>query len=219
MKKESSVVNLPNRTITRLSLYYQFLSQLLNTKRFISSKELSQYLGFTSSTIRKDLAFFGQFGISGKGYEIIKLHKKLEKILGIEKEWNVIVVGCGNLGSALLKYPRLKKLRFNIIAGFDISKDIVGKKINGIKIYHLNSLKNFVKKYKVDIAVISVPQEAAKSTIDYVVSCGIKGILNFTPTTVNIPGNKCKILKIDLTIEFLKLACLLSNKRYDNTKK
>lgn len=222
MKKHKIILNLPNRTITRLSLYYKLLSQKIKDKKFILSKELAEQLDLNPNIVRKDLTIVGQLGTPGKGYETFLLYKNLEKILGIEKKWNVIIIGCGNLGSALIKYPGFKKHNFNIIAGFDISKNIIGKKINNIKIYHLNDLKNFVKKNKIDIAVITTPQDVAEEIIKYVLSCGIKGILNFTPATVNISKNnfnKYKIVKIDLTVEFIKLACLLSNKKYDNTKK
>lgn len=200
---------LPNRTITRLSLYYQFL---LNPqeKEFISSKEIADQLGFSPEIVRKDLALLGQLGIPKKGYRIKKLLEKISTVLGINKNWNVIIVGCGKLGSALIKYPGFKEHKFNIIAGFDVSKRIINKKIHKIKIYHINKLKDFIKKQKVDIAVVAVPKEEAYNTINYLISCGIKGILNFTPTVVNPPNDSIKILKIDLTIEFLRLACILN---------
>ncbi|MCS7227397.1 MAG: redox-sensing transcriptional repressor Rex [Endomicrobia bacterium] len=207
MKKRKK--KLSNRSITRLSLYYQFLLQPLQ-KKFILSKELADRLGVTSATVRKDLALFGQFGIPGKGYEIETLRSTLVEVLGLKRNWNVIVVGCGNLGSALMKYPGFARHNFNIIAGFDISPKIVGGKINNINVYHLNYLKNFVKKHKVDIAVITVPENFAQQTIEYVAKCGIKGILNFTPVMVTHIKPSVKILKIDLTVEFLRLACILS---------
>lgn len=206
MKKKKE---LSNRSITRLSLYYQYLLQPFK-KKFILSKELADKLGFTSATVRKDLALFGQFGIPGKGYNIETLRETLVEVLGLKRNWNVIVVGCGNLGSALMKYPGFKTHNFNIIAGFDVSAKIVGKKINNINVYHLNQLKNFVKKVKIDIAVVTVPADVAQEVISYVVKCGIKGILNFTPVIVTGIKPSVKILKIDLTVEFLRLACILS---------
>ncbi|MCS7231043.1 MAG: redox-sensing transcriptional repressor Rex [Elusimicrobiota bacterium] len=213
-------ISFSNRTITRFSLYYQLLLKPYE-KEFISSKEIADQLGFTPEIIRKDLALLGQLGVPKKGYKVSILLEKISNVLGINKNWNVVIIGCGKLGSALMKYPGFKKHKFSIIAGFDISKKVVNKKINGIKIYHLNNLKNFAKKHKIDIAVITVPQEEAQTTINYVISCGIKGILNFTPAVVNPPyRSNVKILKIDLTIEFLRLACILNTlKKYDHTKK
>ncbi|MEN3013077.1 MAG: redox-sensing transcriptional repressor Rex [Endomicrobiia bacterium] len=205
-------VMLPNRTITRLSLYYQLLLKPYS-KEFISSKEIADQLGFTPEIIRKDLALLGQLGIPKKGYKIKNLLKKISNVLGLNKTWNVIIVGCGKLGSALIKYPGFKKHKLNIIAGFDVSKSIINKKINGIKIYHIDHLKTFAKKHKIDIAVITVPQEVAKDTINYVISCGVKGILNFTPVVITPSKNNIEILKIDLTVEFLRLACILNLKK------
>ncbi len=201
---------LSNRTITRLSLYYQYLSRITD-KKFISSKDLAGLLGINDAKIRKDLASAGQFGIRGKGYEISQLHSSLEKVLGINRTWNVVIIGCGNLGSALLKYQGFSKHKFNIVAGFDIDKTKVNKEINGIKIYHFDLFGKFVKSNKIDIAVVTVPQEAASEVIDKVVSYGIKGILNFTP--LQVYKKDCIILKTDITIEFIRLACLLANKK------
>lgn len=206
MKK---IKTLPNRTITRLSLYYQLLLKP-QEREFISSKEIADQLGFSSEIVRKDLTLLGQLGIPKKGYKIKNLLERISIVLGLNKTWNVIIVGCGKLGSALMKYPGFREHKFNIIAGFDISKKIINKKINGIKIYHLNHIKDFIKQNRVDIAVVTVPQEEAHRTINYLISCGIKGILNFTPTVVNSTKEDVKILKIDLTVEFLRLACILN---------
>lgn len=200
---------LSNRTITRLSLYYQYLLQP-GIKKFILSKDLANKLNFTSATVRKDLALVGQFGIPNKGYEVETLRDSLAEVLGLKRRWNVVVIGCGNLGTALMRYPGFTKHNFNIIAGFDVTSKVVGKKINNIRIYHLKYLKNFVKKNKVDIAVITVPADSAQQVVEYVIKCGIKGILNFTPVTVSSTNSAVKILKIDLTIEFLRLAYLLT---------
>ncbi|MCX7956869.1 MAG: redox-sensing transcriptional repressor Rex [Endomicrobia bacterium] len=205
-------LNLSSRTITRLSMYYQFLLNPFNAD-YISSKEIADNLGFTPEIVRKDLALFGQLGVPKKGYKISNLLNKISNILGIDKNWNVVIIGCGNLGSALIRYPGFKKHKFNIIAGFDINKKLIGEKIGDVKIYNIKDLDSFSKKYKIDMAVVTVPQEEAKKIIEYITNCGIKGILNFTPTVVNLQSRQdIKILKIDLTIEFLKLACILKNK-------
>lgn len=215
MKK--SISTLSNRTVTRISLYYQFLIKKTD-KKFISSKDLADSLGITPATVRKDLALFGQFGTPGLGYDIKNLCDVLEEILGLKKEWNIVIIGCGNLGSALIKYPGFKQHRFNIIAGFDISEKVIGKKINNVEIYNINELKHFTKTNKIDIAVVAVPESVAKQTIEYAIDCGIKGILNFTPVVVTSSKPDVKILKIDLTLEFLRLAFIL-NRQYDYTKK
>ncbi len=200
---------LPNKIVTRLSLYYQILSK--TTSSYISSQNIASHLGTNSAQVRKDISLFGQFGIPGKGYNVKKLYLNIEKILGIDKSWNVVIIGCGNLGSALLKYSGFKEQRFNIIAGFDIDKNKIGKVINNRKIYHIDELKNFVKKNVVDIAAITVPSSSAKEIIKYVADCGIKGILNFSATQIKLP--KCITLKFDLTIEFIRLACMLANSK------
>lgn len=208
--KQIQINKLPRKIVTRLSLYYQILAKINN--EYISSQELATYLGVTSAQVRKDLSLFGQFGIPGRGYNVNVLHKNIEKILGVDKEWNVIIVGCGNLGSALLKYNGFREQRFNIVAGFDSDKNKVRKVINNVKIYHIDDLKKIAKNNNIDIAAITVPANVAEEVIKYVVSCGIKGILNFSAAQVNI--DSCIILKFDLTIEFIRLACMIANSKF-----
>lgn len=200
----------PSRTVTRLSLYYQVLSRL-GTASFISSRSLANHLGLNASQVRKDLALFGQFGVPGMGYEVRKLHHAIEEILGIDRPWRVVIVGCGNLGSALMKYRGFETHRFTIVAGFDSDPHKIGRRIGGIPVLALQDLSRYVREHPVDIAAITVPEEAARTTIAQVAACGIRGILNFTPTVVAVPGST--VLKIDLTVEFIRLACLLANAR------
>jgi redox-sensing transcriptional repressor len=214
MKLHNSKNKLPNKIVTRLSLYYQILSKI--NSEYISSQTLASHLGTNSAQVRKDISLFGQFGIPGKGYQVKKLYQNIEKILGIDRSWNVIIVGCGNLGSALLKYTEFKTHRFNIIAGFDVDKNKIGKTIKNIKIYPMENLKHFAKNHHIDIAAITVPTEVAQEVIKKVVDCGIKGILNFSATQIKLPNSI--ILKFDLTIEFIRLACLLANSNFSNFK-
>jgi len=206
---------LPSKIVTRLSLYYQILSKI--SSDYISSQNLASHLGTNSAQVRKDISLFGQFGLPGKGYQVKKLYQNIEKILGINRIWNVVIIGCGNLGSALLKYSEFKSHRFNIIAGFDVDKNKIGKTINNIKIYHIDNLKNFSKNNHIDIAAITVPTEVAQKTIKTIVDCGIKGVLNFSATQIKLPNSI--ILKFDLTIEFIRLACMLANADFKTIQK
>jgi len=201
---------LPSRTVTRLSLYYQVLSRL-DTASYISSRTLANHLGVNPSQVRKDLALFGQFGVPGMGYEVRTLHRAIEAILGIDRPWRVIIVGCGNLGSALMKYRGFESHRFSIVAGFDTDVHKVGRRIGGVPVFPLSDLHRYVREHAVDIAAVTVPGEAARQTIEQVAACGIRGILNFTPTVVPVTGST--VLKIDLTVEFIRLACMLANAR------
>jgi redox-sensing transcriptional repressor len=183
----------------------------LDTASFISSRTLANQLGVNPSQVRKDLALFGQFGVPGMGYEVRTLHRAIEEILGIDRPWRVIIVGCGNLGSALMKYRGFESHRFSIVAGFDSDPHKIGRRIGGTPVFPLRDLRRYVREHPVDIAAITVPGEVAQQTIAHVAACGIRGILNFTPTVASATGST--VLKIDLTVEFIRLACMLANSR------
>ncbi len=194
---------IPERTIPRMSIYSRLLSEFKENV-FISSKEIALRTGFSSAQIRRDLTYFGQFGIPGKGYPVKKLKQMISIILGIDKERKVALIGMGNLGIALLTYKGLKEQKFKIIAAFD--NDI--KKINNAasiyKIQHINQLKSIAKQDGIEIAIITVPAKAAQEVVDYVIDCGIKLILNFAPIQLKVPDFVI-LHNIDVTIELVRL--------------
>jgi len=194
--------------IPRLSLYYRALLESRKSD-FISSQNLSEFAGFTSAQIRKDLGFFGQFGTPGKGYSIEDLKKNILKILGTDKRYDVALVGVGNLGSALLKYKGFRRQGFNIICAFDNDSKKIGKKIDDIKIEDIKDLKDSIKKRKIKMAIICVSKDSAQEICDLLIDSGIKAILNFAPVRLKFP-KKIECLNIDLSIELERLAYFLT---------
>jgi redox-sensing transcriptional repressor len=157
---------------------------------FISSEELAEKMGFTAAQVRKDLSNFGEFGVRGKGYQVRTLHSDIEKILGVHKTNNVIIVGLGRLGGALFSEPEFTKESFNIVGLFDNSPNKIGTEISGIKIRDTKDLAYFVEsKEGVETAILTVPKIAAQDIADTLVKHGIRAILNFAPVQLNVPEN------------------------------
>jgi len=200
--------NIPLAVIPRLSLYYRAI--LESRKNFLSSQELSRLTYFNASQIRKDLAYFGQFGVPSRGYDTLKLKNIIEKILGLDKKWEVALIGVGNLGSALLSYKGFMKQGFYIRYAFDKDKRKINKIINGVLIRDINKMKTVLKIKKVPLAILAVPKEEAQSIVDDLIECGIKAILNFVPLRPYTPKGVV-VLNIDLSIELERLAYFLKN--------
>lgn len=177
------------KVIERLTKYLRCLENLPQ-EDFISSEELADKMGFTAAQVRKDLSNFGEFGVRGKGYQVRTLHSDIEKILGVHKTNNVIIVGLGRLGGALFSEPEFTKESFNIVGLFDNSPNKVGTEISGIKIRDTKDLAYFVEsKEGVETAILTVPKIAAQDITDTLVKHGIRAILNFAPVQLNVPEN------------------------------
>ena len=176
--------------ISRLPRYYRYLRELIEagTER-ISSEELSRLMKATASQIRQDLNTFGEFGQQGYGYEVDRLYKEINKILGLDREYKTVVVGCGNLGQAITNYTYYYKIGFNIIGLFDANPKIVGNVINDVEVMDSADLEEYVRREKIDIGIICVNRENAQKVADELVAGGVKGIWNFAPIDLNIPEN------------------------------
>ena len=179
-----------NAIIRRLPRYRRYLGYL-QTKgiKKISSNELSEMIGYTASQIRQDLNTFGEFGQQGYGYEVDRLYKEINKILGLDREYKTVVVGCGNLGQAITNYTYYYKIGFNIIGLFDVNPKIVGNVINDVEVMDSADLEEYVRREKIDIGIICVNRENAQKVADELVAGGVKGIWNFAPIDLNIPEN------------------------------
>jgi len=189
--------NVPEIVVARLPLYVQKLNQLLREgKGTISSEELGELLNMSSSQIRRDFAFFGGFGKKGSGYEIISLMESLREILNLNQIWKMLVVGVGHLGQALLHYNGFLRKGFEIVAAFDSSADIIGKKIGGVVVRDIEELEKYICPEKIKIAAITVPAEHAQAVCDRLVNCGVKAILNYAPVTLQVPEG-VKVSRID----------------------
>lgn len=200
---------IPKAVIKRLSLYARAL-KLMSVNRIekISSQELGKTLGINPAQVRKDLAYFGQFGIPGVGYRIDELRKQIKTILGTDRIVRIALVGVGNLGQALLSYANFRQEGFQFVAGFDSDNRKVGAEPSGVTVYHTEDLKSRLRELAVDIVVLAVPVAAAQPLADKVVEAGIKAILNFVPTRLVAPAD-VKVHYVDLTIEIESLSYYL----------
>lgn len=194
---------IPSVVIPRLSVYYRILLESRHSD-FISSEEIAQFTGFSAAQVRKDLSLFGQFGTPGKGYPVEELKQAILKILGTDKEWNVVLVGVGNLGSALLAYKGFGRLGFKIKCAFDSDLRKIGKNLEGITVQDISELASTLKRENIHIAIVAVPVAAAQQVVDILVEAGIRAILNFAPLRPHVPKD-VEILNIDLSIELERL--------------
>ena len=193
-------LKVPEKTVTRLSIYLRCLEELeASGITTISSKELAQRFGFNSAQVRKDLAYFGQFGVRGLGYYIAELKHNLERILGLKQDWEVALVGVGNLGSALIAYKGFQARGFRIGLAFDSDPAKVGTTINGVAIQDVAKLGPALRRKKVKIAVVAVPAGAAQAAADALVEAGVTAILNFAPAQLAVPQG-VKVQNVDLSV-------------------
>jgi len=164
---------------------------------------------FKATQVRRDLAYFGQFGSRGKGYNVRELCEELEKILGLNRRWSVAVVGAGNLGKALSAYSGFHQHGFEISAIFDNSARKIGKTWQGVKILDIRQIPSVVREKRIKIAIIAVPYFSAQQVADALVGSGVKAILNFAPHKLTVPDG-FKLKNIDLATELQSLSCFLS---------
>lgn len=198
-------------TIKRLTVYLRHLEILKERGvEIISSEEITSFLNIPPAQFRKDLSYFGEFGKRGVGYNIENLIKVIKKIIGVDRENNVVVIGVGKLGSALIGYPGFSKLNINIVGAFDKNLQKIGKMVGGIKIMDIKELKKFVKKNNVKIAILSVPADAAQNVGELIVEAGIKGILNFSPASLVLPPD-VNIVNVDMASELANIIFALKN--------
>lgn len=199
----------PAPAVRRLSLYLRELEALKNTdQKTISSRQLGESLSLTDAQVRKDLAYFGQFGHPGIGYRVDDLIVRIRCILGTDRTWNVLLVGAGNLGNALLSYRGFVKKGFRIVAVFDNDPKKIGHRIGappGLEVLDFARLAEVVATQEIHIAVISVPAEVAQAVADALVAAGIKAILNFAPASLSVK-EEVPMASVDLAVHLEQLA-------------
>ncbi len=205
-KPDTESTKIPKAVVSRLSLYLREMQQLLRENiATISSTKLGKRLGFTASQVRKDLAYFGQFGYPGIGYKCEEMVAEIRKILGTDRVWPVVLVGCGNLGQALLGYRGFSTQGFQVIAAVDVDQSVVGQKIEGLTIKHIDELTHLVESLGIRVAILAVPAKAVEAAVEHIVASGISGILNFAPVTLSLPRN-IGLVEVDLARELEQLA-------------
>ncbi len=199
----------PDETVRRLSVYLRGLLFLAKQGRQnISSRDLADFLGVNPWQIRKDLSYFGGFGTPGVGYKTEKLTKQIKKILKLDSVHKTALVGVGNLGSAVLAYPGFRIYGFNIAAAFDTDPKKIGRKVKNITIEDVSNLQT-LKRRKINLAIITVPRDAAQQTADALVKAGVKGILNFSPCHITVP-KKVKVITLDIARVLARLPYYMS---------
>lgn len=212
-EESSSETSVPKAVVSRLSLYLRELQHLLRDgHQTTSSTQLGRLLGFTDAQVRKDLAYFGQFGYPGIGYRCDELVEAIKRILGTNREWPVALVGIGNLGRALLGYKGFGEQGFRVVAAFDVDPNKVGAVIEGVPVYPFDSLAEVVKEKGIRLAIIAVPATAAQQVADQVVQAGVEGVLNFAPVTISLP-KEVSTVGVDLAIELEQLSFSVVNRQ------
>jgi len=207
--KDGSVI--PKVVIERLPRYYRYFDWLEDQMEKISSKKLGELMGSSASQVRLDLSYFGDFGQQGYGYNVSKLKKELARILGIDRETHFIIVGAGNVGKALVRYNAFKDAGFKLMGVFDVKPSLIGQRINGVEIYHIDEVKDFVPRENIEIAVLAVPKEAANDVAKLLVKSGVKGILNFAPLDLDLPSD-FPVENIHIIDKLLALSFIVKHK-------
>jgi len=216
------LVNAPNKrrqmpeqvselTTNRLSVYLRCLNELdAAGVQTISSQGLAEQFQLNAAQIRKDLAYFGEFGVRGVGYYVKELRRHLRQILGLNRRLRVVIMGAGNLGLALADYPGFRQEGFEIAALFDASSEKIGHESRGgVPILDIKELKRLARRERFDIAVIAVPAPEAQPVVDLVVDAGFKAILNFSPGALKVPA-EVKLKSVDLTVSLESLSFYLA---------
>jgi len=195
-------------TIHRLSIYYRVLS-ILEKENYetVSSKELARREKLTPAQVRKDLSFFGSFGTRGLGYPVSELKERIAQILGLNKIWNVALIGVGNIGSALVGYKEFQRQNFNIKVIFDNDQRKIGSNHKGITVSDIKNLESDLKANNIEIVIVAVPATVAQYIVDSVVQAGIKGILNFAPVNLKVPSDVyLRNENMSMELEYLSFA-------------
>ncbi len=209
MKKNTKKI--AEATIIRLSIY----NRILDTKErdgveVVSSSEMEDKISYNAAEIRKDLSFFGYFGKTGKGYYVMDLINSISRILGVDRKWDVALVGAGNLGRALFTYPEFRERGFYIIAIFDNDLSKVGKRLGTVVIQDISELPKTVKKLNIRIGIITVPAQVSQEIANLFTSSRIRTILNFAPSVIIVPES-VKLRNNDPCSELECLTYFLTN--------
>jgi redox-sensing transcriptional repressor len=198
-------------TAGRLSVYLRCLKTLdAAGVKTISSKALAEQFQLNAAQIRKDLAYFGEFGVRGVGYYVKELRRHLRMILGLDRTVRVAILGAGNLGLALADYPGFRQEGFAIVALFDTERSKIGRRSKiGVRIFEIGEFRKVVKRDRIDIAVVAVPAESAQGVVNIAVGAGVRAILNFSPGALKVPP-RVKLKNVDLTVSLESLSFFLA---------
>ena len=204
---------LPEPAVGRLSLYYRELMRMLDTGELsINSQELGRLVDVSPAVVRRDLSALGTIGRRGVGYDIAVLVNRIGEVLGSGVQWNVILVGVGSLGHALLRYRGFERLGFRLSAAFDSDPNLIGMNIGGIEVLDAASLESVLEGEPAELAILALPAEHAAEVAGRLLVCNINGILNFAPTTLRLPDGVA-VVNVDLASELQRLAFAVQSKK------
>jgi redox-sensing transcriptional repressor len=205
------VKKVADSTVRRLSLYLRYLEDFeARGAPTISSDELAALAGTTSAQVRKDLSVFGSFGKRGLGYQVTELTRRLRKILGLEREWRVVIVGAGKIGGALALYRGFRQRGFSIVAVYDSDPRKVGTAFESFTVRDIASLAEDNRRNAADIAILTIPGDAAQGVLDQVVAAGIRAVLNFAPVQLHAPEH-VTVKTVNMAMELEGLSFALTN--------
>lgn len=209
-------LRVPEATVTRLSIYSRFLERLdRNGVSSVSSGEIADGVGVSPAQVRKDLAYFGEFGTRGVGYNVKDLMRYTLKILGLDRHWNLILVGAGNLGYALCTYKGFNMRGFSIVGVFDNDLTKIGKRINELEVLPMERMPELINERNVRIGIVATPTRAAQDVAEYMIKNGVQAILNFAPLPLNLPEH-IEVRNVDLAVKLEILTFNLGFKSAQN---
>ena len=200
----------PEATVERLSVYLRSIKRLKD-ERVLPSQELAELVGTSDGQVRKDLAYFGEFGVPGQGYRVGTLKEEISRILGVDRVWSIALIGMGNLGAALLAYPGFKRQGFEIKVAFDNDLSKIGKVWQGVKIEDVEKISQILFEEEIKMGIIATPAQAAQAVANNLIEGGVKAILNFAPVRIVVP-DRVKLRNVDLSIELEALSYFLGRK-------
>ncbi len=204
-------IEIPDVVIDRLPVYARALAALQrNGREVVSSQELGAQLGVTPAQIRKDLSYFGRFGKQGRGYNVQRLLEELHQILGLDRKWQMVVVGVGQLGRAVLSYGGFAPQGFRIIEAFDDDPRVVGQHLGDLVVKPVEEMSATLSGMAIDIGIVATPAASAQKVIDLLVGCGVKAILNYAPIAAHVPAH-VHVKDIDPVLSLQSMTFYLKN--------
>ena len=205
--------NISDAVIRRLPRYYRQLTELCGRGVVrISSHSLGQEMNITASQIRQDFSCFGEFGQQGYGYNVEELRTEIGHILGVDKDHHLIMIGVGNLGRALLQNFRFSQTGFTVDAAFDVAPSVIGTVVNGVSIYSMDTLEEYIRSHNIDVVVLTIPQAVAQETASRLIQLGIHGFWNFTNVELSSPNPDVKFENIHFADSLLTLSYRIANR-------
>lgn len=197
---------IPEASIARLPVYHRCLLQLQTEGReTVSSEQLAELAGVNAAKVRKDLSYFGSYGTRGVGYDVEELLVEVRRELGLTHDWPCVIVGAGNLGSALAKFAGFSDRGFSVLAVVDTDPAKVGQQLGSLTVHHDEQLDRLVRELDVVIGIITTPPAAAQEAADRLVAAGVRSILNFAPTVLDVP-DEVLVREVDMAVELQILA-------------